>query len=96
MSRASSSSRAKSAEDLASRETSSPKIAPASPRQTFATTWRNPSRSAPNRPEAPRSASITATFERAQPSLTASSARPYCRIVDSVFSLTCTSVDCRR
>ena len=42
--RASSSSRARSAEDRASRETSSPKIAPTSPRHTRATSSWNPAR----------------------------------------------------
>ena len=96
MIRANSISRATSALLRASREISIPKIAPTSPLQTLPTSSVNPSRATPNLPEIPRSVSITSTSLRGQPSRTASSTRPYCRIVDSVWSRTCTIDDWRR
>ncbi len=96
VSRANSSRRPNSAEERARRETSSPKTAPTSPRHTRATSARKPARSAPNFPDRPRSASITSTSSRVQPSRTAWSARLYWRRVDSVFSRTCNKVDCRK
>jgi hypothetical protein len=95
VSRANSSNRDRSADERASREISNPKIAPTSPRQTRDTNSRNPSRPCAVRPERPRSQSITSTALRAQPNATASSARAYCRAVDSVLSRTCARLDWR-
>jgi hypothetical protein len=53
---------------------------------------RKPSRACPNFPDTPKSASMTSTSSRSQPSATASSTSAYCRSVDSVLSRTCTSV----
>ena len=75
--RASSSNRDRSAEERASREISNPNTAPTSPRQTRATRCLNPSRPCVERPEIPRSASITSTAPIGQPSRAASSARAY-------------------
>ena len=87
--------RATSALERASREISSPKIAPTSPKHTRATSSAKPSRATPQRPDTPRSVSITTTSPRAQPSRTASSASPYWRAVDSVCSRTCAIDDWR-
>jgi len=94
--RANSINRATSALLRARREISIPKIAPTSPLQTLPTSSVNPCRATPHRPEIPRSVSITCTSLRGQPSRTASSARPYWRIVDSVCSRTCAIDDWRR
>lgn len=83
VSRASSSNRVNSAEDLASRDTSNPNTAPTSPRHTREISPRNPSRSLPNRPDTPRSASTTAMLSAAHPNPAATAANPYCRPVDS-------------
>ncbi len=88
--------RATSAFERASREISIPKIAPTSPEHTRATSSANPARATPQRPETPRSVSITSTSRRAQPSCTASSASPYWRVVDSACSRTCAIDDWRR
>jgi hypothetical protein len=82
--------------ERASREISIPKIAPTCPEQTMLTSSAKPSRTTPNRPETPRSVSITTTSRRAQPSRTASSTNPYWRVVDSVCSRTWAIDDCRR
>ena len=88
--------RATSAFERASREISIPKIAPTSPEQTRLTSSVNPARVTPHRPETPRSVSMTTTSWRAQPSETATSARPYWRVVDSVCSRTWAIDDWRR
>ena len=93
--RASSSRRDRSAEERARRETSRPKMAPTSPRHTRPTRSLYPERCSAERPDRPRSASITATAERAQPRRTASSTNPYWRAVDSVLSRTWASDDWR-
>jgi len=95
VSRASSSSRVRSAVDRVSRDTSNPNTAPTSPKQTRETTYRNPSRPSVDRPETPRSASMTCTDPGGHPNAAAWSANAYCRAVDSVCSRTCASVDCR-
>ena len=56
----------------------------------------NPERFAAERPDRPRSVSITSTFDADQPSRTATSARAYWRAVDSVFSRTWAIDDWRR
>src|SRR5674536_92717 len=94
VSRAYSSSLDRSAEERASRDTSNPKIAPTSPRQTRATSPLKPSRPSVDRPETPRSASMTSMEEAGQPSRATSSASAYCRAVDSVCT-TCGRVVCR-
>jgi len=96
VSRAISASRARSAFERASRDTSRPSTAPTSPRQTRDISSRNPCRCAADVPERPRSRSVTSTSRGAQPSLTAVSASAYCRIVDSVCSRTWTRADWRR
>src|SRR5674476_301014 len=73
VSRAYSSSLDRSAEERASRDTSNPKIAPTSPRQTRATSPLKPSRPSVDRPDTPRSASMTSMEEAGQPSRAASS-----------------------
>src|SRR5712692_12008811 len=93
--RASSSSLDRSAEERARRETSRPKMAPTSPRHTRATTSLNPARLSAERPDNPRSASMTSMALAAQPSRAASSTRPYWRAVDSVLSRTWAREDWR-
>ena len=87
---------ATSAFERASREISIPKIAPTSPEHTRRTSSVNPARATPHRPETPRSVSITSTSAWAQPRATATSARPYWRVVDSVCSRTWAIEDWRR
>src|SRR5262245_55051057 len=87
--------RARSADKRARRETSRPKMAPTSPRQTRLTRSRKPLRCSAERPERPRSQSMTATRAAAQPRRAASSTSAYWRAVDSVCSRTCAIVDWR-
>jgi hypothetical protein len=93
-----SSSRCVSAFDRASLETSSPKIAPTSPRHTRATSCAYPLRAcaSENRPEIPRSPSTTVIRSDSHPSLAASSASAYCRSVERKFSRTCLGEDWRK
>ena len=63
VSRASSNRRDRSAEDRARRDTSRPKMAPTSPMQTRPTRSLNPDRPSAERPDRPRSASITSTCD---------------------------------
>ena len=93
--RASSNRRDRSAEERARRDTSSPKMAPTSPTHTRPTRSLNPGRRSAERPDRPRSASITSTCWRAQPNRTASSASAYWRAVDSVLSRTWARLDWR-
>jgi hypothetical protein len=60
-------------------------MAPTSPKHTLLARSLNPFRPSAERPDRPRSASITSTAERGQPSRTASSASAYWRAVDSVL-----------
>ena len=88
-----SSSRWRSAELRARRETSSPKTAPTSPTQTRLTNSLKPARPEALCPESPRSASIVTMFEASHPSAAACPAWAYWRAVDSVCMRTCMSVD---
>src|SRR6516225_1452339 len=93
-----SSSRCVSAFERASLETSSPKIAPTSPRHTRETICAYPFLAcvSENRPEIPRSPSTTTIRSASQPSLAASSASAYCRSVERKFSRTCRGEDWRK
>ena len=95
VSRASSSSRDRSALERASREISSPKTAPASPSAHPAQQLPEPFTVGGRAADRPRSQSITSMRPGAQPSRAASPASPYCRAVDSLCSRTCISVDWR-
>jgi hypothetical protein len=68
---------------------------PACPRATCSISVANPARAALPDPVIPRSASITVTAARGQPSAAARLARSYCRMVDSRLRSTWISVDWR-
>jgi hypothetical protein len=93
-----SSSRCVSAFERASLETSSPKIAPTSPRHTLETSRAYPFRArvSENRPEIPRSPSTTTIRSASHPNRAASSANAYCRSVERKFTRTCLGEDWRK
>src|SRR2546426_11011407 len=63
-------------------------MTPTSPKHTRLTSSRNPLRRSAERPDTPRSASITSIFEAGQPKRAASSVSPYWRALDSGLSRT--------
>src|SRR6266851_1075884 len=82
-------------EQSARRATSRTRMAPTSPRHTRLTTSRKPLRRSAERPEMPRSASITSIFDAGQPSCAASSTSAYWRARDSGLSRTWAGDDWR-
>jgi len=89
----SSSSRHHSAEDRASRETSSASTTPTCPSAICSVSSVNPARAASPDPLTPRSASMTRTALRGQPSAPARLTRSYWRKVDSRLRSTWIRVD---